>query len=202
MVEVQGLGESWQRKNLLRESPFELGRKVEQLRNVRKIIFIALTTIVVITSGSITLITGDALAVLMALLAEVCLIVGLSDTPTQKHGFQVWKEFKLNHDIVVKELGIRAASTSSSEVISRTNKRLKKKIEDLHKELQRYIVGGDEISVPTMSEANKLHDEIADYWRFYNAAKYLGLLDDEISTIVVDSTPAPVVTGRLSRGNL
>lgn len=207
MVQIEALAQSWQERHQSTISPFSVGRRVQNLERLfsRIITAAVVVGIAMFADGFVTnLLPGKiAITILCVSLIVITAAMVASTLVNGSEQVKLWREFQRCHDVLVSELDILAASTSLSDLISRTNKRLEKKSGEILKEFRLYTPEKGETALPTVAEADKLHAKVVDYWSFHNAGKYLGLLDEAESPVsVVDSTGTRLPIGRLSRGNL
>ncbi len=207
MVQIEALAQSWQERHRSTISLFSVGRRVQNLDRL----FSRMNTVAVVVGiamfadglGTNLLPSRISITILCLSLVVITATLVASTLISGSDQVKSWREFQRCHDVLISELDILAASTSLSDLISRTNKRLEKKGEEILKEFRLHTPEKGETSIPTIAEADKLRARIADYWSFRNASKYLGLLDEAESSVpVVDSAGTRLPIGRLSRGNL
>jgi len=209
MVQVQSLGEAWQRKNLSRESPFDIGRRVEHYQR-KRIIFLlvsavilalALLGIMIVTDVPLHMDTAIPLVVLMTLAAGLYFVAG-GVTPAHKQWFVIWEEFKRHHDYLVKELCIKSASTSLSDIVNWANKRLVRQRDEIRYKLKHHTSVCEEAQVPSVDHMKVLYTETVEYWRLRRACEYLGLIDEEEVVVTLDPLFTPIHLGQRSAGRV
>lgn len=191
MTEVQTLGESWQRKNQVEVSPFDLGRRVQYWRRVLKIfVYISIVSLVVLVLASLVTTgypfsSGIPWEVLRIIVPAIFLgmAVGLYKSAYSRECL-VWDEFKRHHDTLVKELSIAASSAALTDIIYRANKHLARQSIEIHTWLETQASQNDGLGTLvslTMDETNKFHTKVVQYWRLRRACVYMGLISEEIS---------------------
>ncbi len=181
MVQLLALGESWQVKNQSEESPFDIERRIvyrENIQTLLMVLAIALVLVPVIAMVLFDLSIDNPIVGLPIIAVVIAFFVEYSDTPARKHQRQVWEEFKRHHDVLVEELGLTAASTSLSEIISRTKKRLSRQREEIRRWNTIHFAGMEVVVVPSIYEVNEFHTKVVAYWRLHAAYDYLGLNEE------------------------